>query len=73
MFDATGKIPAGLLRGYASNLGNFDQCLSIESPVYPKWGQVKGKYCLGTVQVAGFYKTITLFVRNCLIILIYNK
>ncbi|KAF5272167.1 hypothetical protein FQA39_LY01249 [Lamprigera yunnana] len=31
MFDANAKLPAGLLQGYASALGSYDECLSINA------------------------------------------
>lgn len=31
MFDASAKLPSGLLEGTLTELGNFDQCLSINS------------------------------------------
>lgn len=52
--DASGKIPAGLLRGNANQLGDFDQCLEIRTKVKlrdDKAVKVKGKYCLASIAV----------------------
>lgn len=48
MADAWGKLPSGILSGNLYELGNFDQCLSIDQFV-PDAGTVKGQYCLATV------------------------
>lgn len=43
MFDAHTKFPSGILAGNYYDLGNFDECLNIESK------PIQGKYCLGTI------------------------
>ena len=39
---------SGMLRGSLTNLGQYDECLSIKSPIYndEQIQQIKGKYCL---------------------------
>lgn len=43
--DAWGKVPSGILAGNMYELGNFDQCLSIEEAV-ENVGKIQGQYCL---------------------------
>lgn len=45
MVDAWGKVPSGILAGNLYELGNFDQCLSIEQSVVNA-GRIRGQYCL---------------------------
>lgn len=45
MFDATAKLPSGILSGNGNQYGDFDECLSID-------GAVRGKYCLASLQVS---------------------
>lgn len=45
MADAWGKVPSGILAGNLYELGNFDQCLSIEQSVVNA-GKIRGQYCL---------------------------
>lgn len=54
MADASGKISAGLLRGNANQLGDFDSCMEIRTKVKLKENytvKIKGKYCLANVDV----------------------
>lgn len=48
MFDANAKLPSGLLNGNVNQLGDFDQCLSVQQP----HGSVKGQYCLAYIEVS---------------------
>lgn len=48
MADAWGKLPSGILSGNLYELGNFDQCLSINNFVQDA-GAIKGQYCLASV------------------------
>ncbi|XP_044756157.1 nose resistant to fluoxetine protein 6-like [Coccinella septempunctata] len=41
MFDATGKLPSGILRGNVNQFGDFDECLSVE----------QAKYCLAEIDL----------------------
>ncbi|XP_054712749.1 O-acyltransferase like protein-like [Uloborus diversus] len=41
MFDASGKLPNGILNGNVNSLGDYDQCLSVKVP-----GHFNGQYCL---------------------------
>lgn len=47
VYDATAKLPSGLLSGNVNQLGDFDMCLAARSPQQ----EVKGKYCLAYLQV----------------------
>lgn len=54
MMDASGKISAGLLRGNANQLGDFDSCMEIRTKIKIKENQsvkIKGKYCLASIDV----------------------
>lgn len=54
MMDSSGKIGAGLLRGNANQLGDFDSCMEIRTKVKLKENQtvrIKGKYCLASVDI----------------------
>lgn len=54
MMDASGKISAGLLRGNANQLGDFDSCMEIRTKVKLKENQsvkIKGKYCLASIDI----------------------
>lgn len=54
MMDASAKVPSGLLRGNANQLGDFDQCLDIRMKVKLKEDKsvkIRGKYCLASVDV----------------------
>ncbi|XP_011558480.3 nose resistant to fluoxetine protein 6 [Plutella xylostella] len=44
MFDATAKLPSGILNGNGNQYGDFDECLSID-------GAVRGKYCLASFDI----------------------
>ncbi|XP_058803541.1 nose resistant to fluoxetine protein 6-like [Phymastichus coffea] len=51
-YDASGKLPEGILSGSTYHLGNFDECLDIgrnaddETP-----SSIGGQYCLGQVKI----------------------
>jgi hypothetical protein len=47
VYDSSAKLPSGILRGNANQLGDFDQCLSVaaQNP------SIVGKYCLASVDV----------------------
>ena len=50
--DSTGLFfDSGILRGSLSSLGQYDECLSIKSPIYndEQIQQIKGKYCLANL------------------------
>lgn len=52
--DASAKIPSGLLRGNANQLGDFDLCTGIRTKVKikdDKTVKIKGKYCLANIDV----------------------
>lgn len=46
MHDSTGKITAGILNGNINQLGDFDQCLGIDSSK----DNIQGQYCLAYLQ-----------------------
>ncbi|TGZ56969.1 nose resistant to fluoxetine protein 6 [Temnothorax longispinosus] len=46
MYDATAKVPSGLLSGNVNQLGDFDECVGVEG----KDG-IRGQYCLAYLQL----------------------
>ncbi|XP_071452991.1 nose resistant to fluoxetine protein 6-like [Hetaerina americana] len=56
MYDASAKIPSGLLNGNVNQYGDFDQCIGIEVALGRnsnslKNNQIQGKYCLAYIDV----------------------
>lgn len=49
MYDASAKIPSGLLSGNINQYGDFDECLNTISPSQEN---LQGKYCLSYIQIA---------------------
>lgn len=47
MYDASAKISSGVLSGNINSFGDFDECLSAQSPLSGATGQ----YCLAYVNV----------------------
>ncbi|XP_059480961.1 nose resistant to fluoxetine protein 6-like [Neocloeon triangulifer] len=47
MLDASANTPSGILEGNIYNLGDFDECLSVDN------GQIQGQYCLASLNVDG--------------------
>lgn len=56
MFDASAKLPSGILNGNVNQFGDFDQCLRVQEPSQTKRGirsndeGIRGKYCLAYLQ-----------------------
>lgn len=58
VYDAAAKLPSGLLSGNINQLGNFDQCLNVQSANqqaniasgHSAEDPVRGKYCLAYMQ-----------------------
>lgn len=48
MYDASAKLPSGLLNGNINQFGDFDQCLNVNS----QQNGVIGKYCLAYIQIS---------------------
>lgn len=48
MYDASAKLPSGILNGNINQYGDFDQCLNVES----KSKSFNGQYCLTHIMVA---------------------
>lgn len=46
MYDATAKIPSGLLNGNINQFGDFDECVGIEGT-----DGIQGQYCLAYLQL----------------------
>ena len=46
MFDATAKMPSGLLNGNVNQLGDFDECVGVEGSE-----GIRGQYCLTYLQL----------------------
>ncbi|KAK6637531.1 hypothetical protein RUM44_007953 [Polyplax serrata] len=57
MFDASTKIPEGILYGSSHNLGNFDECINVAVNVPGEINSepdvLKGQYCLAKVYLSG--------------------
>nr|CAD7414849.1 unnamed protein product [Timema cristinae] len=53
MYDSSAKLPSGVLRGNANQLGDFDQCLSVmgSDPNTPT-GLIRGQYCLASIDIS---------------------
>lgn len=47
MYDASAKVPSGVLSGNINQLGDFDECLNVNAPN----NEFTGKYCLTYVQM----------------------
>lgn len=64
--DASAKIPAGLMRGNANQLGDYDLCIDISSKVKlsnDKSHRMRGKYCLAQVNVVAMTDDLKLPVH----------
>lgn len=48
MYDASAKLPSGILSGNINQYGDFDQCLSVISAN----NDFKGQYCLAHIMVS---------------------
>lgn len=54
MLDSSGKLPPGMLQGNVNQLGDFDQCLSIEENFENErenTEEIFGKYCLVSIDL----------------------
>lgn len=45
MYDASAKLPSGILNGNVNQFGDFDQCVNVEG-----MDAIQGKYCLAYLQ-----------------------
>jgi hypothetical protein len=45
IYDASAKLPSGILNGNVNQFGDFDQCLDVISPA-----NFQGQYCLAYLQ-----------------------
>ncbi|XP_017046371.1 nose resistant to fluoxetine protein 6-like [Drosophila ficusphila] len=61
MVDSWGSIPSGLLTGNTFDLGNFDECLSVNQ-VISSSQKISGKYCF---LIANKLKIATCFPSSC--------
>lgn len=59
VFDASGKLPGGLMQYYEADLGNYDQCLEVETKIQQK--NLIGKYCISMLEID--YATL-IFTKN---------
>lgn len=50
VYEASGKPKNGKLFGYNGDLGDFDQCLSIQTELPGQARQFRGQYCLVSLQ-----------------------
>lgn len=49
MFDSSPKFPVGMLYGSYYQLGNFDECISVEGQLADYGRKIQGKYCLADI------------------------
>ncbi|XP_043065194.1 nose resistant to fluoxetine protein 6-like [Drosophila ficusphila] len=61
MVDSWGSIPSGLLTGNTFDLGNFDECLSVNQKISSSQ-KISGKYCF---LIANKLKIATCFPSSC--------
>ncbi|KAK5642260.1 hypothetical protein RI129_008427 [Pyrocoelia pectoralis] len=54
MYDAMGKLPAGILNGNFIEMGSFDQCINIDE-IRNDSTRLIGKYCLGHLSIPSEY------------------
>lgn len=48
VFDAHSKLQSGILEGNFANLGDFDECINVDSEESGDNGErIRGKYCFG--------------------------
>lgn len=47
MYDATAKIPSGLLSGNVNQFGHYDLCMQSINDEY----DINGQYCLASLQI----------------------
>jgi hypothetical protein len=69
VFDASAKLPVGLLAGNTYQLGHFDECLQVgyeEAPtdVVPVPAPVQGQYCLARLKLSPQPQTYPGFTRK---------
>ncbi|XP_068081147.1 nose resistant to fluoxetine protein 6 [Anabrus simplex] len=48
MFDASTKVPEGLLAGNSYHLGHFDQCMGISANLGERY--IRGQYCIADIR-----------------------
>lgn len=48
VYDASAKIPSGILSGNLNQMGDFDECLNVKQPN----NEFTGKYCLASIQLS---------------------
>ena len=51
MFDASSKLPNGVLAGATAQLGNFDECLGIHASFDNHQRPIQGQYCLAKLEI----------------------
>lgn len=55
VIDSSGKLPPSLLNGNINQLGDFDQCMTVQgtfknmSQFQPADEEIYGKYCLASI------------------------
>lgn len=50
MFDASAKLPSGILNGNVNQYGDFDTCVGISHTTEDN-NHIAGKYCLTSFQI----------------------
>ncbi|XP_018574626.1 nose resistant to fluoxetine protein 6-like, partial [Anoplophora glabripennis] len=54
MFDATAKLPSGILRGNVNQYGDFDECMELE----------EAQYCLADINIEPYWREPYLKFKN---------
>lgn len=68
MYDASAKLPSGILQGNVNQYGDFDECLSINAVFKNQKSKaesgensgIQGKYCLVNIDVTATNENIGL-------------
>lgn len=51
MYDATAKLPSGLLNGNVNQYGDFDQCIEAFDGYESDQIGIDSQYCLASIQI----------------------
>ncbi|XP_055682064.1 nose resistant to fluoxetine protein 6-like isoform X1 [Lutzomyia longipalpis] len=54
MLDASVKVPVGIYFGDVYQFGDFDECVTIESPADSDHRHIQAQYCLADVSIEGY-------------------
>lgn len=56
MYDASAKLPSGILQGNVNQFGDFDECLAVNAVLKDKTQRkdnqgIQGRYCLAAIDI----------------------